>query len=145
MHFLGLNVMPRRIASFPDSFHSWNYLSSIGSGITFLYWYFLYVYLLILYCLCLSFFIFYYYVSFICIVMFFSYHLSIKPVFWASSPFLSASNHCTGELLQIEPEMYPSAHPCSKTPGLRVLASLKLDTDGNISQCLSMPVQRKHL
>ena len=33
MHFLGFNVMPRRI---PDSFHSWNSLSSIGSGITFL-------------------------------------------------------------------------------------------------------------
>ena len=28
--------MPRRIPSFPDSFHSWNSLSSIGSGITFL-------------------------------------------------------------------------------------------------------------
>ncbi len=36
MHFLGFNVMPRRIPSFPDSFHSWNLLSSIGSGITFL-------------------------------------------------------------------------------------------------------------
>merc|ERR1712019_164398 len=36
MHFLGFNVMPRRIPSFPDSFHSWNFLSSIGSGITFL-------------------------------------------------------------------------------------------------------------
>ena len=36
MHFLGFNVMPRRIPSFPDSFHSWNSLSSIGSGITFL-------------------------------------------------------------------------------------------------------------
>merc|ERR1712037_529443 len=36
MHFLGLNVMPRRIADFPDSFHSWILLSSIGSGITFL-------------------------------------------------------------------------------------------------------------
>merc|ERR1712157_716233 len=30
------NVMPRRIPDFPDSFHSWNFLSSIGSGITFL-------------------------------------------------------------------------------------------------------------
>ena len=36
MHFLGFNVMPRRIPDFPDSFHSWNFLSSIGSGITFI-------------------------------------------------------------------------------------------------------------
>merc|ERR1712157_403387 len=28
MHFLGFNVMPRRIPDFPDSFHSWNFLSS---------------------------------------------------------------------------------------------------------------------
>ena len=51
LHFLGFNVMPRRIPDFPDSFHSWNFLSSIGSGITLLsfltlwyyfhYWYFL--------------------------------------------------------------------------------------------------------
>ena len=34
MHFHGFNVMPRRIPDFPDSFHSWNFLSSIGSGIT---------------------------------------------------------------------------------------------------------------
>merc|ERR1712217_209112 len=34
--FLRINVMPRRIPDFPDSFHSWNFLSSIGSGITFL-------------------------------------------------------------------------------------------------------------
>ena len=34
MHFLGFNVMARRIPDFPDSFHSWNFLSSIGSGIT---------------------------------------------------------------------------------------------------------------
>merc|ERR1711965_858642 len=27
MHFLGFNVMPRRIPEFPDSFHSWNFLS----------------------------------------------------------------------------------------------------------------------
>merc|ERR1711866_30617 len=36
MHFLGFNVMPRRIPDFPDSFHFWNFLSSIGSGITLL-------------------------------------------------------------------------------------------------------------
>merc|ERR1712048_537546 len=36
MHFLGFNVMPRRIPDFPDSFHSWNFLSSIESGITLL-------------------------------------------------------------------------------------------------------------
>merc|ERR1712039_426347 len=36
MHFLGFNVMPRRTLNFPDSFHSWNFLSSIGSGITLL-------------------------------------------------------------------------------------------------------------
>merc|ERR1712048_906487 len=36
MHFLGFSVMPRRIPDFPDSFHSWNFLSSIGSGVTFL-------------------------------------------------------------------------------------------------------------
>merc|ERR1711903_93995 len=36
MHFLGFNLMARRIPDFPDSFHSWNFLSSIGSGITFL-------------------------------------------------------------------------------------------------------------
>merc|ERR1712174_45591 len=36
MHFLGFNVMQRRIPDFPDSFHSWNFLSSIGSGITFI-------------------------------------------------------------------------------------------------------------
>merc|ERR1711904_587441 len=36
IHFLGFNVMPRRMLDFPDSFHSWNFLSSIGSGITLL-------------------------------------------------------------------------------------------------------------
>merc|ERR1712020_742703 len=36
MHFLGFNVMPRRFPDFPDSFHSCNFLSSIGSGITLL-------------------------------------------------------------------------------------------------------------
>merc|ERR1712146_479482 len=36
MHFLGFNTMPRRIPDFPDCFHSWNFLSSIGSGLTLL-------------------------------------------------------------------------------------------------------------
>merc|ERR1712151_1289508 len=36
MHFCGFNLMPRRIPDFPDSFHSWNFLSFIGSGITLL-------------------------------------------------------------------------------------------------------------
>ena len=36
MHLLGFNVIPRRIPDYPDSFHSWNFLSSIGSGITLL-------------------------------------------------------------------------------------------------------------
>ena len=51
MHFLGFNVMPRRIPDFPDSFHSWNFLSSIGSGITFLSFaiFFITVYSLFLY------------------------------------------------------------------------------------------------
>ena len=49
MHFLGFNVMQRRIPDFPDSFHSWNFLSSIGSGITFLSFaiFFLLVFILI--------------------------------------------------------------------------------------------------
>ena len=41
MHFLGFNVMPRRIPDFPDYFNSWNYLSSIGSGITLICWLYL--------------------------------------------------------------------------------------------------------
>merc|ERR1711933_375698 len=36
MHFLGFNVLPRRVPDFPDSFHSLNFLSSIGSGVTLL-------------------------------------------------------------------------------------------------------------
>ena len=46
MHFLGFNVMPRRIPDFPDSFHSWNFLSSIGSGITFLSFAFFFFFLI---------------------------------------------------------------------------------------------------
>ena len=34
LHFLGYNTMPRRIPDFPDILNSWNYISSIGSGIT---------------------------------------------------------------------------------------------------------------
>ena len=48
MHFLGFNVMPRRVPDFPDSFHSWNFLSSIGSGITFSFLFF-FLYLLLVY------------------------------------------------------------------------------------------------
>ena len=40
MHFLGFNVMPRRISDFPNYFNSWNYLSSIGSGITLICWFY---------------------------------------------------------------------------------------------------------
>merc|ERR1712079_464086 len=36
MHFMGFNVLPRRIPDFPDPFHSWNFLSSVGSGIALL-------------------------------------------------------------------------------------------------------------
>ena len=31
MHFLGFNVMPRRIPDFPDSFHSWKRMKVINS------------------------------------------------------------------------------------------------------------------
>merc|ERR1711907_822438 len=34
MHFLGFNVMARRIPDFPDAFHAWNFVSSVGSGVT---------------------------------------------------------------------------------------------------------------
>ena len=39
IHFVFLliiNIMPRRIPDFPDSFYSWNLLSSVGSGVTLL-------------------------------------------------------------------------------------------------------------
>merc|ERR1712225_202880 len=49
MHFLGFNVMPRRIPDFPDSFHSWNFLSSIGSGITLLS-FAMFSYLILVFC-----------------------------------------------------------------------------------------------
>ena len=34
MHFLGFNVMPRRISDYPDFLHSWNYIASLSSTIT---------------------------------------------------------------------------------------------------------------
>ena len=34
LHYLGFNSMPRRILDFPDYINCWNYMSSIGSGIT---------------------------------------------------------------------------------------------------------------
>ena len=40
LHFFHY-VMPRRIPDFPDYFNSWNYLSSIGSGITLICWLYL--------------------------------------------------------------------------------------------------------
>jgi heme/copper-type cytochrome/quinol oxidase subunit 1 len=46
MHFLGFNVMPRRISDFPNYFISWNYLSSIGSGITLICWFYLFGFIL---------------------------------------------------------------------------------------------------
>ena len=36
LHFLGFQVMPRRIPDFPDPLLGWNFISSIGSGITIL-------------------------------------------------------------------------------------------------------------
>ena len=34
MHFLGYNFQPRRVYEFPDNYNCWNFLSSMGSGIT---------------------------------------------------------------------------------------------------------------
>ena len=36
IHFLGFHVLPRRIPDFPDFFISWNVISSLGSGLTFM-------------------------------------------------------------------------------------------------------------
>ena len=44
MHFLGFNVMPRRVPDFPDILNSWNYISSLGSGLTLISFFILVVY-----------------------------------------------------------------------------------------------------
>ena len=39
MHFIGFNFQPRRIYEFPDNYNCWNFLSSMGSGLTILSYY----------------------------------------------------------------------------------------------------------
>ena len=43
MHFLGYNFQPRRVYEFPDNYNCWNFLSSMGSGLTILSYLYLWV------------------------------------------------------------------------------------------------------
>ena len=42
MHFIGFNFQPRRIYEFPDNYNCWNFLSSMGSGLTILSYIYIY-------------------------------------------------------------------------------------------------------